>query len=240
MIELIKKALKSNALGRSVYPVLNKMYRLYSVPARRNRLQRHGYDVLKIIFDISEKEALGLFPVYGSLLGFIRDKGFIKWDDDIDLGFVADKGQQSKIIKTLLVHGFDFYSAQKYHGELVEFTLKYKKITIDFFPLQKAADSLLAQAFYWKETVAYDSVKANSTYYMRHPLISTLVPCIIHNVEIMIPQNWEEVLIAEFGEKWTIPDPDFNEMNLPSFVNVDDFGYSVDESEFYSLLKEGY
>ena len=85
MIELIKKALKSNALGRSVYPVLNKAYRLYSVPARRKRLQRSGYDVLKVIFEISEKESLALFPVYGSLLGFIRDKGFIKWDDDVDL-----------------------------------------------------------------------------------------------------------------------------------------------------------
>ncbi len=237
MIKLIKKALKSNALGRRVYPALHKVYRLYSVPARRKRLQRSGYDVLKTIFEISEKEALGLFPVYGSLLGFIRDKGFIKWDDDIDLGFVAEEGKKSKIIKTLFAYGFEFYSGQKYHGELVEFTLKYKKITIDFFPLQKGEDSLLAQAFYWKEDVAYDSAKANSTYYMRHPLISTLEPFIIHNVKVMIPQNWEDVLIAEFGEKWAVPDPNFNEMNLPSFVNLDDFGYAVDESEFWSLLQ---
>jgi len=115
--------------------------------------------------------------------------------------------------------------------------MKYKKITIDFFPLQKGEDSLLAQAFYWKEDVAYDSAKANSTYYMRHPLISTLEPFIIHNVKVLIPHNWEEVLIAEFGEKWAIPDPNFNEMNLPSFVNLDDFGYAVDESEFWSLLQ---
>lgn len=237
MIEQIKKTLKSNVLGRSIYPALHKVYRLYSVPARRRRLQRNGYDVLKTLFEISEKETLGLFPVYGSLLGFIRDKGFIKWDDDIDIGFVAEKGVQSKIVKTLFAHGFVFYSGQKYHGELVEFTLKYKKITIDFFPLKKSDNSLLAQAFYWKEDVEYDEVNANSTYYMRHPFISTLEPRTIHNVKVMIPQNWQEVLIAEFGEKWAVPDPNFNEMNLPSFVNLDDFGYAVDESEFCSLMK---
>lgn len=237
MIELIKKILKSNSLGRIIYPTLNKVYRLYSVPKRRRRLQREGYNVLKTLFLLSEENSLGLFPVYGTLLGFMRDNGFIKWDDDIDLGFVDDDGKlQSKIIKTLLKHGFEFYSGQKYHDKLAEFTLKYKNITIDFFPLHSSSDSLLAQAFYWRDNVTYDSPAANSTYYMRHPLISELTPLIVHDVSVVIPQNWEEVLKAEFGEKWAIPDPNFNEMKLPSFVNLDDFGYAINEQEFLQLI----
>ena len=77
MIEFIKTTLKSNRLGQAIYPALNKLYRLYSVPARRRKLRKYGYKLLDELFTISEKERIGLFPLFGSLLGFERDGGFI-------------------------------------------------------------------------------------------------------------------------------------------------------------------
>ena len=44
---------------------------------------------LKILEDVKgvcEKYSLNIFACYGTLLGAIRDHGFIAWDDDIDLG----------------------------------------------------------------------------------------------------------------------------------------------------------
>ena len=42
-------------------------------------------ELLRIILEVCEENGIKAFPYSGSLLGIIRDGGFIPWDDDIDL-----------------------------------------------------------------------------------------------------------------------------------------------------------
>ena len=50
-----------------------------------NALQEKQLNILKYFIKVCEKHNLQYFLVGGSTLGAIRHKGFIPWDDDIDI-----------------------------------------------------------------------------------------------------------------------------------------------------------
>lgn len=48
-------------------------------------LQTEVLDILRFIHKKCQQNNLTYYLAYGTLLGAIRHKGFIPWDDDIDL-----------------------------------------------------------------------------------------------------------------------------------------------------------
>lgn len=46
-------------------------------------------EILTELREICMKHSLRMFACYGTLLGAIRERGYIPWDDDIDIGFVG-------------------------------------------------------------------------------------------------------------------------------------------------------
>ena len=50
-----------------------------------NETQTISLEILKIIADICEEQNLRYYLIYGTLIGAIRHKGYIPWDDDVDI-----------------------------------------------------------------------------------------------------------------------------------------------------------
>ena len=51
-----------------------------------NSLHKVDIEIVKEVIDVCKKYDLTYYALGGTMLGAIRHKGFIPWDDDIDLG----------------------------------------------------------------------------------------------------------------------------------------------------------
>ena len=49
-------------------------------------IQSKIIELLRLFIDVCENNNLTYYALGGTLLGAVRHKGFIPWDDDIDLG----------------------------------------------------------------------------------------------------------------------------------------------------------
>ena len=79
----------------------------FEVPAMMKRAWAASVEVLQVVGEICEKYHLQYFADWGTLLGAIRHKGFIPWDDDIDICMKRkDYNRLIQVLPQELPHGF--------------------------------------------------------------------------------------------------------------------------------------
>ena len=69
--------------------------------------QAISLEILKIIADICEEQKFRYFLIYGTLIGAIRHKGYIPWDDDVDI--MMPRPDYDRLLK-YLYENIDRYS----------------------------------------------------------------------------------------------------------------------------------
>lgn len=233
----IKNLLKSCSVGRKLYPLAHKLYRSYSVPRARRRLHAYGYDVLKKVDDIATRHNVPYFAAYGTLLGFVRDEGFIPHDDDLDFGIVAGRMSPVQLLDIFLKQetGFEFVRAMEFKEQITEVTICYKKITLDFFLYERDGDKTFVASYYWEPTRDYPSERENSVYLIYQADVMELTKLIVHGVAVSVPVNHEELLVSLYGPNWRVPDPTWNDESHPGIVKQREYGYSVGPERVYEL-----
>lgn len=78
-----------------------------------NQLHNTLLEILDVVVEICEKNDLTYFLAYGSCLGAVRHKGFIPWDDDIDICMPrVDYQKFMEICKKDLPHKYYFQNME--------------------------------------------------------------------------------------------------------------------------------
>ncbi len=93
-------------------------------------IQAGSLEVLKKLKEICDKERLRFFLFFGTLIGAVREHGFIAWDDDTDVWM--PRSDYEKLVDYCIEHA----------EELKPFELKHYKTCKDYiYPIARLSDS---------------------------------------------------------------------------------------------------
>lgn len=97
-------------------------------------VKARGLEVLQLVDDILSKRGVKPFFCFGLLLGAYRDKGFIPYDYDLDIGMLASE-RPDNILEIMKENGFELWK-QSYLEDDKRITVeqfKYQDVPVDFY-----------------------------------------------------------------------------------------------------------
>ena len=227
MKELVKKVLKSTKVGQMAYEPLHRLYRLYSVPARRRVLKRVGKDALAHLVRVLDKHEVPAFPCCGTLLGFVRDGGFMPHDDDMDWSVIPGEWTPTRLLRMLLDEGYEYVFGYTYGGKLREFKVRWKGLPIDFILYDDDGRHFNEHVFYYFPNVKYPTPSANTVCVCPNMRFFDLKRLEVYGVQVPVPVDAEAVCADHYGPTWNIPDAKYDGSKNTRLIKMPDFGYSV-------------
>lgn len=136
-------------------------------------LHKVDMDIVKAVVDICDRHGLIYYMLGGTMLGAIRHKGFIPWDDDIDLGMpradyekfleIAPKelDQVYKVVNYRNTPSYQYYITRildtdtKVIEERIGNDSKYTNASIDIFPIDGTPNNKLLRKIYFFRVLSH-------------------------------------------------------------------------------------
>lgn len=221
MLEIANKAAKIPGvkwlLKPFYYPIKKRVER-----SQREKFLQNGLQVLQRFDRCMEDNGIEYTLAYGTLLGAVREKGFIKHDFDIDV-YVWGSQYSDKMVSALKAEGFELIHDFKVEDGSIgrEETYKCEGVAIDIFYVYDDGGKYP----YCCDFTTIDGIPTFNQCMQKYGVIharKTELPITRERVQVpfesillYIPENAKEILEFLYGENYMTPDPNYD-ANTPN------------------------
>lgn len=210
MRDFVVKILLICGLYRPMIKIINQIKFKQQV----RKMRKNGLEMLNMADKAFNSMGVKAFLSFGTLLGAYRDKGFIAYDPDVDLG-VLDTNLPDNMVEIMAKYGFHLHKQNLIPttGKVIEDTYIYKGIHLDVFHYFEENDdfyTLVAQLHEtkdWKEANDTDGfpcekVSVIKTDFHRQPFMG---------IEVYMPIKTHEWLVDMYSETYMTPIKNWSE-----------------------------
>ena len=219
MTQLIEKAQKVLSNHPSLYRLAHLIFGpITSYMERKEKARKSAYfhaharDVLKAFVDCMDAGGYKYTLAFGSILGAIREHGFIHHDLDIDTSMWIDDFDPA-MVTALEEAGFTWaFSYMVDDGRLGrEDTFERDGVRIDIFYFYPPIDAL---PYCCDFPIIKDSQPhKNLARRIEVPLTRGRKKVPFEDIEVYVPENAEEICLFRYGPNYMTPDPTWNWVN---------------------------
>lgn len=212
---------KDNRLIRGLFLYPHRYYQEFRLKRFRNRekkaFRKSALEALKALDECLTSNNIEYSLATGTLLGAVREKGFIPHDIDIDI-FVWAEDYSTALIELLASNGFDRqYSFFVDDGKLGrEDSFRYKGVQIDIFYVYSPRN----EQPYFTDYNAFEDAPSRELSVRKHgglqprrismPIVKEFHRVPFETLSLPIAINAEEVLKSRYGADFMTPRPQWS------------------------------
>lgn len=216
MVEIAYEVAKIPFVKKILSPIYYPIKKQFAI--RQNKIfKKNALDVIKDFNECCEINNINYTLAFGTLLGAIREKGFIKHDLDVDVAIWAND-YSDKIPKKLERSGFKLVHSFEVDKGLLGREETYVKsgVSIDIFYFYEG-DGVYP---YCCDFIMHKGATTFRSCMNRFgkviprrielPLTKERVQTDFEGTKLYVPKNAHEILVFRYGENYMIPDPDWH------------------------------
>lgn len=228
MLEVANKVAKVSLAKKLLIPIYYPIKSLFS--KHKNRIFKKNALRVLAEFDHCLKQNGFVYSLaFGTLLGAVREKGFIKHDLDIDVA-MWDRDYSPMLIRILSAAGFSldhsFEAENGNYGREQTYVKDGVYIDIFFFYEDEGEYPYCCDFLSYNMCPTYrESMKKYGRVLARRielPMMKEVVLTPFETIQLYIPQNAHQILKFRYGEDYMIPNPQWTITSYDRHITVMD------------------